>query len=342
MNDKTLDLTTRVLIIGCGSIGRRHARVLQQLGLANLAVCDPADGQRRALQQELGIEEGYGDFKTALQHGFDAVFICSPPQWHLTQAAEAIEAGCDVFTEKPLADRLDGVDDLISLARQQGRILMVGLCMRYHPALLRARQLIKEGAIGRLVSVRAMVGVYLPDLRPGVDYRKVYIARPGGGVTLDYLHEIDFVQWIVNAPVQQVFAFSGQLSDVEMQADDTAELLLRFDNRVLASIHLDVFQRGKRRQSEFLGTEGTVIIDLADWRRCAIRIYSPERDEWTTESIAMERDDLFIAEDRTFLQCVHSRETPKLDGPVGKTSLAIALAAIESSREGRIINPEEL
>lgn len=328
---------TRILIAGCGSIGRRHARVLQAVGAANLAVCDPAERPRRALQQDLNITQGYTDFTQALNDDFAAVFICSPPAYHVSQARQAIEAGCDVFTEKPLSDRLDDVDGLIELAARYERLLMVGLCMRYHAGLQRVKQLIDAGAIGRLISVRAMVGVYLPNLRPGVDYRQVYIAQPGGGVTLDYLHEIDFVQWIVGAPVRYVCAFTGQLSDVEMQADDIAEILMRFDNQTIASIHLDVFQRAKRRQSEFMGTDGTIIIDLADWSRCTVQIYQAGREQWETEAIPMERDDMFEAEDEEFLRCVATRHQPTLDGAAGKLSLELALAAIESSRQGRII-----
>ena len=341
MKYEETDFDPRILVVGCGSIGQRHARVLQAIGAPNLAVCDPAQGPRQAVQHALGIEEGYADFEEALQHGFEAVFICSPPAFHVPQARLAIEAGCDVFTEKPLSDRLAGVNELIALADKEERLLMVGLCMRYHQGLLRVKQLIDEGAIGRLVSVRAMVGVYLPNLRPGVDYRQVYIAQPGGGVTLDYLHEIDFVQWIVNAPVGQVFAFSGQLSEVEMQADDTAEILLKFDNNVLASIHLDLFQRTKRRQSEFMGTDGTIIIDLADWSQSTIQIYRAEHGQWETETVSMERDDLFQAEDRAFLRCVATREKAPLDGRIGKSSLQIALAAIASSEQEKLIQLEE-
>jgi len=337
---KETDFNARILVVGCGSIGRRHARVLQEIGVSNLAVCDPAQGPRQAIQHDLSIKEGYADLEEALQHGFEAVFICSPPAFHVPQARLAIEAGCDVFMEKPLSDQMEGVNELIALADKKERLLMVGLCMRYHQGLLRVKQLVDEGAIGRLVSVRAMVGVYLPNLRPGVDYRQVYIAQPGGGVTLDYLHEIDFVQWIVNAPVGQVFAFTDQLSEVEMQADDTAEILLKFNNNVLASIHLDVFQRAKRRQSEFMGTTGTIIIDLADWRECTIQIYRADRGQWETETVPMERDDLFLAEDRAFLRCVATRENPPLDGRIGQTSLRIALAAIASSEHGYLVQLE--
>lgn len=330
-------LKSRILVVGCGFIGSWHARVLRQLDVTNLAVCDPNSDVRHALQRELTIAEGYADFHEALQHDFEAVFICTPPAYHVPQAKLALEAGCDVFTEKPLSDSLEGVDELIELADHQGRILMIGLPMRFRQGLLRVKQLIDEGAIGRLVSVRAMVAVHLPDSRPGVDYRKVYVSQPGCGVILDYLHEIDLVQWIVNAPAQQVFAFSGQLSQLEMEADDTSEVLVKFENDVIASIHLSVFQRVRRRQSEFAGTEGTIVIDLASVEQCSLQIYRAATGRWETEAFTRSRDDLLKAEDQAFLDCISTRTQPALDGREGKKSLQIALAAMASSEHGALI-----
>lgn len=327
----------RILVVGCGFMGRWHARMLRQLGVTQLALCDPAHETRQAVQRDLEITEGYADFTEALKHKFDAVFICTPPALHLTQATLAIEAGCDVFLEKPLADRLDGVEPLIERAETRQRILMVGLCLRFHHGLQRVKQLIEAGAIGRLVSVRAMLGLYLPQSRPNVDYRHVYISQPGGGVTLDYLHEIDFVQWIAGSPVRQVFAFTGKVSDLDMQADDIAEILLRFDNGMMASVHLNLFQRVRQRRSEFIGTEGTIIIDLADLNQCTVQVYRAATATWETEIFSLDRDDLYRDEDRVFLHCLATRESPELDGWAAKTSLTLALAAIESSQQKMII-----
>jgi predicted dehydrogenase len=214
---------------------------------------------------------------------------------------------------------------------------MVGLVLRFHPGLLRIKQMIDKGAIGRLVAVRAMMGVYLPEGRRIGDYREMYIARLRGGVTLDYLHEIDLVQWVVGATARQVFAFSGKLSDLEMAAHDTAGILLRFDKGVIAEVHLDLFQRAKRRQSEFMGTEGTIIIDLTDLSQCSVQIYRAEAECWEIEALAVERDELFRTEDREFLRCLATRERPVLDGREGKKSLQTALAAIASSEQGKVV-----
>ena len=335
-NDAGFD--ARILVIGCGSAGRRHARILQEIGASNLAVCDPVQSALEGLQDDLDIGEGYADLKEALRHNFDAVFVCTPPALHIPQATLAIESGCDVFTEKPLSDRLDGVDELIALAERQKRILMVGLCFRFHKGLLRVKELIDSGAIGRLVSVRALMAEYLPDISPGGDYRSMYITQPGGRVTLDYLHEIDLVQWMVGAQARQVFGFTAKLSDLEIHAEDTTDILFRFDNGVVAAVHLDVFQRTRRRQSELMGTDGTIVIDFADWNQCFIQTYRATTGGWERETLPTERDDMFRAEDRAFLHCLATRQKPALDGQEGKKSLQIALAAMASSDRGEMVD----
>jgi predicted dehydrogenase len=327
----------RILVIGCGSIGRRHARILKEIGASNLALCDPVQSARQSLQDDLDIGEGYADLEEALRHNFDAVFVCTPPALHIHQATLAIEAGCDVFTEKPLSDRLDGVDELIALAERQKRILMVGLCFRFHKGLLKVKEMIDSGTIGRLVSVRASMAEYLPDTTPVADYGSLYTAKSRIGVVRDYVHEIDLVQWIVAAQAHQVFGFAGKLSELKIAANDTAEILFTYDNGVLASVHLDVFQRTRRRQSEFMGTDGTIVIDFADWDQCSIQTYRAKTGGWERETLPTDRDDMFRAEDRAFLHALATRQKPALDGLEGKKSLQIALAAMASSDRGELI-----
>jgi predicted dehydrogenase len=326
-------LNTRVLVVGCGLIGRRHARILRSIGVSDLALCDPDDHSRCELERELAVQESYAEYERALEHGFTCVFICTPPALHILQARQAVLAGCDVFLEKPLADRLEGVDELLELADQKGRVLMVGLCMRFHKALLRVKEHLERGSIGRLVSIRSEMAVYLPDRWPNLGYRNAYVSQPGCGVTLDYLHEIDIVQWMANSPVSQVVSLTGKLSDLEMQADDTAEILLKFESGAMAEVHLNLFRRPKERRAEFMGTEGTICVDYANWDNPTVQIYQASVGHWEREVLPMERDDIYIAEDREFLRCVETREIPALSGQEGKKSLAIAMNVMNQPKD---------
>ena len=315
------------LIVGGGSIGKRHARVLARLGVADLRACDPACDQRDALRAQVPAVKMYDSFDAALRDAPDAVWICTPPEMHVPMALQAIRAGCHVFSEKPLSDALDGIDELVALAGARGRQVMVGLCFRYHEGLRRAKKYLDAGQIGRLVSVRALMGEHLPDVRP--DYRNLFSAQRGGA--FDLMHDIDLAIWYAGQSVRAVHAFSGTYSDIGIAAPDVAEILIDFQDRVLASVHLDFFQRPRRRQIELIGTAGVIIVEFAQWDRCTVSVCEAMSGKWQIEEIATDRDDMFAAEDREFLQAVAENKPIACTIAEARKSLEVVVAARRNS-----------
>src|SRR5690349_3403629 len=166
----------RALVVGLGSIGRRHARNWAALQLGPLAVCR----QHRSPQPEpLGLQAAeYDDLDRALacEHP-DVVFVTNPTSLHVTTACAAVQAGAHVFVEKPLGNSLEGLRQLLDLSCATHRLVMVGYNLRFHPGLARFKALLEANAVGRIVSARAEVGEYLPDWHPWEDYRHGYAGR---------------------------------------------------------------------------------------------------------------------------------------------------------------------
>ncbi len=312
-----------VLIAGCGSIGKRHARVLARLGVADIRACDPIHAQREAMQAQTPAVKLYDSFDAALRDAPDAVWICTPPEMHVPMAMQAIRAGCHIFSEKPLSDTLDGIEELVALADACNKKAMVGLCFRYHDGLRRAKKYLDAGQIGRLVSVRALVGEHLPDVRP--DYRNLFSAQRGGA--FDLMHDIDLALWYVGQPVRAIRAFSGSYSDIGIAAPDVAEILIDFQDRVLASVHLDFFQRPRRRQIELIGTAGVIIVEFARWEFCTVSVCEATSGKWSIEEMATDRDDMFAAEDREFLQAVAENKSIACTIAEARKSLEVVVAA---------------
>jgi predicted dehydrogenase len=183
-----------VLIVGCGSIGKRHARVLRQLGVRDLRAWDVNPSHVEALVAETPGVRQHRSYEEGLAARPDCVWVMTPPRVHIPQAIQAIEAGCHIFVEKPLSDSLDGVPELRqALAAHRSRF-MVGLCFRYHEGLLRAKRMLDSGEIGRLISIRALMGEHIPDMRAdyvglpcvdryifgyGMDYKGYWRNAPG-------------------------------------------------------------------------------------------------------------------------------------------------------------------
>ncbi len=312
-----------VLVAGLGSIGKRHARILRELGVGDLRGCDPSAARRA----ELPEARLFDSYEAGLAGRPDAVFLCTPPAMHIPMAMEAVRAGAHVFCEKPLSDTTDGIDALAALAAERARKVMVGLCFRYHEALRRARRLLDEGRIGRLVSIRAHMGEHLPEARP--DYRSLFTSERGGA--FDLTHEIDLAVWFAGRPVRRVASVSGTYSDIGIRAPDVVEILVDFADRCVASIHLDFFQKPRRRQTELIGTKGVILVEFARWERSTVSIYD---GAWTHEDLSTDRDDMFRAEDREFLEAVSGGRALSCTLDEARKSVDIVAAATRSAPMG--------
>ena len=257
-----------VLIAGCGSIGKRHAKALLDLGVRDLRACDPSE---RARQGMVGVGSSitlFDSYEAGLAGRPDAVLICTPTETHVPMAIAAIEAGCHVLIEKPLSDTTEGVAALSALAQRNSKKVMVALCFRYHEGVLRAYDALRSGRIGRLVCVRALVGEYLPAARP--DYRDLAYARRGGVVEL--MHDLDLALWMADLPVKSVQSLCGNYSDIGIQAPDMAAFLIDFEGLCAANVHLDFFEQPRRRRLELMGTDGVIVLEFAQWERCTLDI----------------------------------------------------------------------
>ena len=291
----------KVLIAGCGSIGKRHARILTSLGVEYIMVFDNDQLQVELLKKELPGVVIVSTYKNGLEEA-DVAFILTPTKLHIPMALQAVKAGCHVFIEKPLSLNMDGVNDLEKMAYDTGKKIMVGLCLRYHKGIIRAKQLLDSGVVGRLVSIRALVGEHFPDVHP--EYKSLYYAKYSGAFEL--MHDLDLAIWFAGQPVKNVYSVFGSFSDIDIEAPDIVEFLLGFKDRCTATVHLDFFQSPRRRNLELIGTNGDIIIEFASWDEYCISIYDRQKGIWESETNKTNRDDMFRDEDREFLDSVVS------------------------------------
>jgi predicted dehydrogenase len=248
---------------------------------------------------------------------------------HIPQAIAAFDHGCHVLCEKPLADTTDDLASLIAKRDATGLKMMVALCFRHHAGHLYAKSLLDAGRIGRLVSIRAIMGEHLPDVRP--DYREMYMSKTTGA--WDLMHDLDLAIWYANQPVTRVSALSGSISDINIQADDTVEILLQFQNRCIGSVHMDFFQRPRHRQLELIGSEGTITIEFARWEHCTVSMWSQSEAQWQTREFEMIRDDMYRAEDEAFLKAVTEDAPITCTVEESSKSVDIILAAQKDAKK---------
>ena len=322
----------RLIVVGCGSIGSRHARNLRALGVERIALCDLDRARAERLAAEVGGAVAGADLGALLaSERPQGVLVCTPPTSHLAVAGRALGAGAHVFCEKPLAATLDGTEELLALARTRGRFLMMGMCYRFHPGLRRFRELLADGAIGRLLTGQLWAGQYLPDWHPWADYRQEYSARraQGGGVLLDSIHSFDVLRWAFGEPAE-VTGMLGTVSDLEIDTEDVATALVRLTGGAIVQVHVDYLQRHASSRIEAIGSEGTLV-----WERSGVRWRRAGDAAWTDEPCAADPNTMYVEELRAFLDAIATGQPPALDGDEGRATLALALAVRQSAETGR-------
>ncbi|MCW3023636.1 MAG: putative dehydrogenase [Conexibacter sp.] len=236
----------RVAVLGQGSIGRRHAGLLRGLG-AEVVTFDPfspadTDDEARALD------------------GAAVAVVASPSAEHEAQALRCIAAGVPVLVEKPLALDAWGGARVAAAGARAGVGVAVAMNLRHHPGVQGVRAALPQ--IGRPLRAAVWCGSYLPGWRPGADYRQAYSAQRalGGGVLLDAIHEIDELLWLLG-PVRSVAALLPQVSDLELDVEDVAQLQLELASGVPATVTLDYLDREYHRGARVVGAEATVAWD---------------------------------------------------------------------------------
>jgi predicted dehydrogenase len=327
----------RILVVGCGSIGLRHLNNLRALGMTDLSVCSAPARVARALEQVDATP--FASLDQALDSGQEIVLVCNSTHLHLATARRAIEAGAHVFIEKPVSHSLAGVQELLQLAQMHTRTVMVGYNMRFHPVLQTVHDLLQAGTIGRILQARAEMGQYLPAWRPSRDYAQTYTAHrsKGGGIVLDMSHELDYMLWLFG-PVVYVACLADQLSSLDVDAEDTAMMLLQFESGAFGSIHLDFVQRGYARHGKAVGDSGVI---RWQFREPQVEYRTDESDQWIKIGFpAYELNEMYVDEITHFLACVEQGVEPEIGIQEGLTTLKLAAHALESARSRQFVRSE--
>ena len=317
----------RVLVVGCGSIGRRHLANLSSLSVVEISATDPSEPRRRKASEETGATT-FPTLEDALATQPDAVFVATPTHMHVEHALAAAQAGAHLFIEKPLSHSLEGVEELAYVCDKKELITMVGCNMRFHHGPSTLKRIAEDGVLGDLVSGAFHFGQYLPDWRPQQDYRLTYSARQaeGGGIVLDGIHELDAARWLMG-DIQQIFCLGGKRSSLKIDVEDCVDMLADHGGRA-SHVHLDYIQPRYSRFYQLVGLEGTATWDLVEGRvDVSSRGREPTRYEAPT---GYTLNQMYVDEVEHFIDRVTTRARTAQDVRAGAAILSVALAAKRS------------
>jgi len=345
----------KVLITGLGSIGQRHARCLRRKYGNGIEIHGYRSRRlRQIIHDDLTMTEGdpaaeYGiiehrDLDSALEADPQAVFITNPPDLHVDTALRAAECGCHLFIEKPVAQSLNGLDELIRVVDDGELVCLVGQQFRFHPFTSAFKRTIDANTLGEISSAEFIFKEYLPGMHPYEDYRLSHASHEerGGGVILSLNHYLDIICLLFGDPLE-VVCFGGQNGNLGIEAEDTAAILLNYrkENGRLCTVTvlLDFIKRPRQMEWHLTAERGSLFADFQDnvLRRTD---HGEGRTSEETDLVGFERNSMFMDEHAEFFGMISGEDVDeRLPGLVeSKSVLDLTLKIRESMQARTIIN----
>lgn len=288
----------KICFIGLGSIGARHFRnlsaILTERGVEH--TIDALRSSNRPLPEDIAnkLHKQYANIDE-LPNNYDIAFICTPTANHYSDIQGLVSHTKHMLIEKPI---FDGSYEIDALQLRDNAIYYVACPLRYNAVLQYLKEYIRDK---KVFSARAICSTYLPNWRPGVDYRTVYSAHKdmGGGVSIDLIHEWDYLSWLFGMPAS-VKSVYGQYSNLEIDSDDLALYLGEYSDKLI-SLHLDYFGQVEKREIELFTSEDTVVGDI---RNSKVHFLKENR----TIEFSEERDVYQLREIEHFLDLVAGKK----------------------------------
>lgn len=322
-----------ILILGAGSVGRRHAKNFHGLG-CQVSCMDPRPDRLEQAGRDTPIKHYFTNIKDALDRAgeFTGVAVCSPPKFHVEQSLQVLDQKLPVLLEKPASIDASSCRNLDARLSEGGRLLL-GYTYRWWPPLQRFKRLIEEDTVGSLRHARFVMSAHLADWHPWERYQDFFMASRelGGGALLDESHFIDLMLWFFGMP-ERVYARIERISNLEIDTDDVVDLIAVYPNRFRVTMHLDLFGRPHEKQIVVSGEQGTIQCLFSP---DSVRVGRTAEPKWETEQFSIERNEMFLGVAREFLDLIEGRcgeVTCSISD--GLKALEIVDACRESQRTG--------
>lgn len=324
-----------ILVLGSGSVGKRHARNLADLG-CRISCMDPREDRLEEIANEIDLVATFKDHAEAIAAAkYDGVVIGSPPHVHVEQAGHALKAEIPVLLEKPVCPDLTGAKTVAEAAARSSAPLLMGYTWRWWPPLGDIRKMISENLVGDILHVQFHMSAHLADWHPWEPYQEFFMSRRelGGGALLDESHWIDLMIWLFGMP-DSVSGRVEKISDLEIDSDDNVDLLFLYDDGPRITMHLDLYGRPHEKFIRFVGSQGTIFWS-ADPNET--RIGKDWKQEWETESHDCERNDMFISVAKEFLDTIGGKKPQTCTISDGVNVLKVIEAARKANAQRRVV-----
>ena len=330
----------RVLIVGYGSIGKRHARLARDLfPYAKIIILRHKASKKIKYQY---VDYCVTNLIDAIKFKPQIAVIANPASQHVNVAYPLAKLGVHLLIEKPISNSAKDVLKLVNICKSKKSILMVGYNLRFLESLKKFREVLKKNIIGKILSIRSEVGSYFPSWRPDSDYKKSVsaIKELGGGVLLELSHDIDYLVWLFGN-VKWVSSTTHRQSDLKIDTEDTAHITLCLsgvnkNSDIIANLNMDFYRHDATRFCKVIGKLGTLHWNAIDG---TIKLFKKDAKQWKTiYKNEVHRDSTYISEWKHFINCIKNNKKPIVDGKDGLEVIKIIKAIKKSSKSSSIVS----
>jgi UDP-N-acetylglucosamine 3-dehydrogenase len=332
MLDQSKD-SVRFAVVGAGSMGANHIRVLSELDGAELVgVVDPSAEKRVQIADQFGIAtfDSVDDMLGAIGSKIDAATVATSSITHAAASIPLITAGIATLIEKPLAPTLEECYSIKEAAEKSGAICAVGHIERFNPGIERLRSQLEDLVVGDIFGIASRRVGPAPGTGRSMDY----------GVLLDLAtHDLDVVCSLLDDQPYEIYCASGSAKSGNLE--DFAHLLLKFSSGVIASIEVNWLASVKVRDVRVTGAKGELVLDYRTQELLFTNVESISETAPTvttnTSQVDIQTAEPLARELAHFADMVRSDGVPDVSLDDGIRAVELAVAATESARLGRPI-----
>ena len=328
------------LVIGCGSIGKRHIKNLSFLNIRKIYAKRSHKGFTKNLPKKLHVIE-YNTWKETLSKDYDLAIISNPSSLHLETTKKLIDNVKGIFIEKPVSHNLRGCNKLIQILIKKNIVTFVGNNLLFHPIITQTKKFIEKNDLGNLISMQIQAGQYLPYWHPKENYKESYFSRKdlGGGVLLTLIHEIQLANHFLGKPLE-VSCFLNHDPLLGIDVETSADLTIRHTNDFISQIHIDYLQKESHRSGLLTFDNGWIAYDF-NLNKVTARLKEKKmKTIWNDHKY--EYNQMYINELKHFISLTQQRQIQHdYDLYSSIDSLKVVEAAKQSNRNKTIVKIEQ-
>ena len=328
----------KILVIGLGSIGKRHIKNLIKCGINpnNIAGIDPRLDRISEVNKKFKIGKVINNLKKIKKKEFDAAIICSPTSLHVKQALDLAKNHINIFIEKPLNHNLSGVSELKKLVKKNKLKVLITYPFRFSKHALKLKELVDKKILGKIYFFRGIFSEYLPDWHPWESYTSFYMAKKslGGGSLLDQSHLIDMCHFLFGEVNEIKSCLNMKISDLKVDTDDLVNMNVKFKNGIHGNIHQDMIGRKHQKNLEIICKEGNILWDVYN---LSVEVFYAKSKKVKIYKFGKDHNKMYENQTRHMIKIIRKIEKPKITLEDGIHTMKIIQNAKKSSNFGRKI-----